>query len=168
MGVRPKGGGPRMPVAALAGAMAEAAVPLTEAPRGTAAAGRSAVDPPRRGAATGRNDSCSGTAETAETAETCPSASTESSSPESGDADADWSSDHPPQRGPAEIADLLTIALVKKAVTDLEHTHERSKLSRTDIVNRAISLYEFIDAELSDGAKLIVRRNGRDNLLELL
>ena len=44
------------------------------------------------------------------------------------------------------------MALVPKAAADLQFTHERTRLSKTDIVNRAISLYEFIDAELTDGA----------------
>ena len=63
---------------------------------------------------------------------------------------------------------MITVALVEKAAADLERTHERARLSKTDIVNRALSLYDFIDAELSDGAELIVRRAGHDNLLKLL
>jgi hypothetical protein len=66
------------------------------------------------------------------------------------------------------VADLITVALVEKAAADLKRTHERTRLSKTDIVNRALSLYEFIDAELGEGAELVVRRDGRDNLLKLL
>jgi len=64
--------------------------------------------------------------------------------------------------------DRITISLVAKAATDLKITHERTGLSKTDIVNRAISLYEFIDAELGAGAELIVRRDGKDHLIKLL
>ena len=60
------------------------------------------------------------------------------------------------------------MALVRKAATDLEITQDRTGLSKTDIVNRAISLYEFVDAELSADAELIVRRNGKDHIIKLL
>jgi hypothetical protein len=62
----------------------------------------------------------------------------------------------------------ITVALVDKVATDLQATHERTGLSKTDIVNRAVSLYEFIDAELSVGAELIVRRDGKDHIIKLL
>lgn len=78
------------------------------------------------------------------------------------------SSADPLHRGPAVVADRITVALVARAATDLLCTHSRTGLSKTDIVNRALSLYEFIDAELGDGAELIVRRDGHDNLVKLL
>jgi hypothetical protein len=67
-----------------------------------------------------------------------------------------------------ETATRITVALVAKAASDLKKTHERTRLSRTDIVNRALSLYEFVDAELSAGAELIVRRDGLEHLVKLL
>lgn len=65
-------------------------------------------------------------------------------------------------------ASRITVALVDRAATDLQTTHERTQLSKTDIVNRAISLYEFIDAELGKGADLIIRRDGHDSIIKLL
>ena len=41
-------------------------------------------------------------------------------------------------------------------------------MSKTDIINRAISAYEFIEAELGEGAEIIVRRDGRDHYVKLL
>jgi hypothetical protein len=64
--------------------------------------------------------------------------------------------------------DRVTVALVPRAATDLQSTHERTHMSKTDIVNRAISLYEFVEAEMSAGAELIVRRDGEDYVVELL
>ena len=61
---------------------------------------------------------------------------------------------------PAAAGDPLTVVLVAKAAADLQITQERSRLSRTDIVNRALSLYEFVDVELQAGAELILRRDG--------
>jgi hypothetical protein len=65
-------------------------------------------------------------------------------------------------------AGRITVALVDKAANDLQVTHERTHLSKTDIVNRALSLYEFVDSELSAGAELIVRRDGKEHIIKLL
>ena len=62
----------------------------------------------------------------------------------------------------------VMVALVSKAATDLQSTHERTRMSKTDIVNRAVSLYEFVEAEMSAGAELIVRRDGADYVVKLL
>lgn len=69
---------------------------------------------------------------------------------------------------PVAPADRITVALVAKAAADLQDTHERTRMSKTDIVNRAVSLYEFVEAEMSAGAELIVRRDGQDYLVKLL
>ncbi len=72
----------------------------------------------------------------------------------------------------AEMKELdrrITVGLVTKAATDLEKTRERTRLTRTDIVNRAISLYEFLDAELDSGAELtLCRQDGTRQLVKLL
>jgi hypothetical protein len=73
-----------------------------------------------------------------------------------------------PASPPATAGERVTVALVPKAVTDLQSTHERTRMSKTDIVNRAVSLYEFVEAEMSAGAELIVRRDGEDHIVELL
>ncbi len=51
----------------------------------------------------------------------------------------------------------ITVALVSKAEGDLRSLQERTCLSKTDIVNRAITLYEFIEARLSAGKDLLIR-----------
>lgn len=67
-----------------------------------------------------------------------------------------------------KVEQRITVALVSKAAADLTTTHERSKLSRTDIVNRAISLYEFLDKELDSGSELLLRRrDGSTHLVKL-
>lgn len=72
------------------------------------------------------------------------------------------------QSKPPAAADRITVSLVAKALADLERTQDRTAQSKTDIINRAISVYEFIDAELSEGAEIIVRRDGRDHYVKLL
>jgi hypothetical protein len=62
---------------------------------------------------------------------------------------------HADQR--SSTADRVTVALVPKAAGDLQQTVERTGLSKTDIINRAVSLYEYIDGRLSSGAELLIR-----------
>lgn len=69
---------------------------------------------------------------------------------------------------PIAVHDRITVALVEKASDDLQSIHERTRMSKTDIVNRALSLYEFVESELSEGAQLIIRQDGQDYLVELL
>ena len=71
-------------------------------------------------------------------------------------------------RPPTADRELVAVTLVPKAATDLQSTHERTRMSKTDIVNRAVSLYEFVEAEMSSGAEIIVRRDGEDYVVELL
>ena len=68
----------------------------------------------------------------------------------------------------AETTERITVVLVSKAAEDLTKTRRRSKLSQTDVVNRAISFYEFVDEELDNGTELILRRrDGSTYLVEL-
>ena len=51
----------------------------------------------------------------------------------------------------------ITIALIPKAGQDLQRLQDRTDLSKTDIVNRAITLYEFFDARQRDGHDVLLR-----------
>jgi hypothetical protein len=51
----------------------------------------------------------------------------------------------------------ITVALIPKAGEDLQRLIERTHLSKTDITNRAITLYEFIDTQLRAGRELLLR-----------
>jgi hypothetical protein len=53
--------------------------------------------------------------------------------------------------------DRITIALIPKAAEDLQRLQDRTSLSKTDLVNRAITLYEFIEAQQRAGKDLLVR-----------
>jgi hypothetical protein len=55
------------------------------------------------------------------------------------------------------VAERLTFALVPKAAADLQRLQDRTSLSKTDIANRAISLYEFIDTQLTAGREVLIR-----------
>jgi len=57
----------------------------------------------------------------------------------------------PPPPGP------ITVSLIPKTAEELQQLHEHTGLTWTDIVNRAISLYQFIEAQLAAGKHLLIR-----------
>jgi hypothetical protein len=64
----------------------------------------------------------------------------------------------------------ITVALISKAVADLQRLQDRTGLSKTDLVNRAISLYEFIDQQISANQNLLLRdkTTGDTQLVQLI
>lgn len=55
------------------------------------------------------------------------------------------------------VADRITVALIAKAAEDLRRLQDDTGLSKTDLVNRAITLYEFIDTQIREGRDLLIR-----------
>jgi hypothetical protein len=74
----------------------------------------------------------------------------------------------PEELPPPRPVEMITVPLVEKAAADLAAIAERTGLSRTDIVNRAITLYEYLHSEMMTGTKVIVRHGGREIGIELL
>ena len=72
----------------------------------------------------------------------------------------------PPDAPP--VADRITVALIPKAAGDLTRLQERSGLSKTDLVNRAISAYEFLDELWRSSGKLLIRRGDETLLVTFL
>lgn len=70
-----------------------------------------------------------------------------------------------PQEG-----ERITVALIPAAAVDLRRLQERTSLSKTDIANRAITSYEFLDAQLKSGRDLIIRdpRTGETQMVRFL
>jgi hypothetical protein len=58
-----------------------------------------------------------------------------------------------------QVADRITVALIPKVGDELQRLQDRTHLSKTDITNRAITLYEFIDAQLREGRDVLIRDN---------
>jgi uncharacterized protein (DUF342 family) len=54
-------------------------------------------------------------------------------------------------------ADRITVALIPKAAEDLQRLQDRTGLSKTDLANRAISVYEFVESQAQAGRDLYVR-----------
>jgi hypothetical protein len=64
----------------------------------------------------------------------------------------------------------LTVILVPQVEDDLHLLERRTNLSSTDLTNRAITMYEFIDGRARDGYDMFTRdkRTGRTELVEFL
>lgn len=50
--------------------------------------------------------------------------------------------------------------LVPKAQEALDETAERLGLSKTDVINRAVQAYAFLEEQMAAGAKILVQRGG--------
>lgn len=61
----------------------------------------------------------------------------------------------PPDRSPPP--ERITVALIPAVGQDLQRLQGQTGLSTTDIVNRAITLYQFIEAQWSAGNDLLLR-----------
>jgi uncharacterized protein (DUF342 family) len=68
------------------------------------------------------------------------------------------------------VVDRITVALIPKASEDLQRLQDRTSLSKTDLANRAITLYEFIDAQIRAGRDVLIRdsKTGKTELVRLL
>lgn len=63
----------------------------------------------------------------------------------------------------------ITVNLIPKADTALSNLMARTNLNRTDIVNRALQLYDYIDECTDNGEQLLVGElNGPCRLIKVL
>lgn len=66
-------------------------------------------------------------------------------------------------------SERITVALIPKAVAELQRLQGSTGLSKTDLVNRAISLYQFIDEQTRAGRDLLLQdKKGDTQLVRLL
>ena len=54
-------------------------------------------------------------------------------------------------------AERITVALVPKVAEELQRLQDRTSLSKTDLANRAITLYEYINDQLSADKEVLIR-----------
>lgn len=68
------------------------------------------------------------------------------------------------------VAQRVTVALIPEAAADLAALGHRTGLSKTDLINRAITLYEFTDAQFRAGRDLMTRdrETGETQVIRLL
>jgi hypothetical protein len=69
----------------------------------------------------------------------------------------------------SSLGEHMTVILIPKAAEKLRELQGRTRMSKTDLANRAITLYEFIDARLREGCDVIARdqATGRTKLVQL-
>lgn len=70
---------------------------------------------------------------------------------------------------PPVTVERINVALIRESVDALAKIQERTGLKKVDAVNRALMIYEFIDAELRSGSEIIVRgADGRDQVVKFI
>jgi hypothetical protein len=52
------------------------------------------------------------------------------------------------------MTERITVGLIPKVVKELNDLQQKTGMSKTDLVNRAVSLYVFIEEHLSRGEEL--------------
>jgi len=63
----------------------------------------------------------------------------------------------------------VTVNLIPKAADSLDRLAERTTMSKTDVINRALQLYDFIDGVTAGGGDVLVRpKDGATELLKLI
>ncbi len=72
--------------------------------------------------------------------------------------------------GSPSSGDRITVTLIPKAAEGLRLLQQRTSLSKTDLTNRAITLYEFVDDQLRSGHDIIARNQvtGETQLVKLI
>ena len=65
------------------------------------------------------------------------------------------------------VGERITVALVKRVAEGLQRLTASTGLSKTDVVNRAITLYEFIDSHQQAGDELLIR-DGKSGDLQVI
>lgn len=71
---------------------------------------------------------------------------------------------------PSHPSDRITVALVPRVAGELQRLQESTSLSKTDLTNRAITSYAFLDAQIHAGHDVMVRdpRTGETQLVQFL
>lgn len=71
--------------------------------------------------------------------------------------------------GQVEVAERVNVALITDASQALAKLQERTGLKKVDVVNRAVQLYELIDAEIREGGQVLLRaQDGELHRLRIL
>jgi hypothetical protein len=62
----------------------------------------------------------------------------------------------------------ISVALIPKVVEALHRLQLRTNLSKTDLVNRALTLYEFFEAQLDADRDILIRDNGTQEVQSVM
>lgn len=69
---------------------------------------------------------------------------------------------------PQAMGGRIAVVLIPEVADDLRRLQERTNLSTTDLANRAITVYQFIDAQLRAGHEMVAwdTRTGTTQLVQ--
>ncbi len=87
-------------------------------------------------------------------------------------AETDELPDDGPAAGQQEeyVTNRITVGIIPKVWTDLLRLMASTKFNRTDVVNRAISVYALVDDNMRDGYELVFRdpKSGKERIVEII
>ena len=74
--------------------------------------------------------------------------------------------------GPQEeyVINRITVGIIPKVWTELLRLMVSTKFNRTDVVNRAISVYAMVDDNVREGYELVFRdpKTGKERIVEII
>jgi len=84
--------------------------------------------------------------------------------------------EQPPDDGQAAgqeeeyVINRITVGIIPKVWTELLRLMASTKFNRTDVVNRAISVYAMVDDNLRNGNELVFRdpKTGKERIVEIV
>ena len=72
------------------------------------------------------------------------------------------------EQGKPAVVERVNVALIADSATALGKLQARTGMKKVDIVNRAVQLYEFLEAQMREGRELVVRdENGIDRIVKI-
>jgi hypothetical protein len=68
------------------------------------------------------------------------------------------------------VINRITVGIIPKAWTELLRLMANTKFNRTDVVNRAISVYAMVDDNMREGYELVFRdpETGKERVVEII
>ncbi|MDX8146700.1 hypothetical protein SK854_31615 [Lentzea sp. BCCO 10_0061] len=72
------------------------------------------------------------------------------------------------EQGKPAVVERVNVALIADSAAALAKLQARTGMKKVDIVNRAVQLYEFLEAQMREGRELVVRdENGIDRIVKI-
>jgi hypothetical protein len=68
------------------------------------------------------------------------------------------------------VINRITVGIIPKVWVELQQLIARTRFNRTDVVNRAISIYAMVDENVRNGNELIFRdpKTGKERVVEIV
>lgn len=78
--------------------------------------------------------------------------------------------DLPGEQQEEYVINRITVGIIPKAWAELQRLMASTKFNRTDVVNRAISVYALVDENTREGYELVFRdrETGKERIVEII